>query len=320
MTHRGCASRCWRFYRIGRTVAVAAASGPARGCRLRRAGGGVEGTCRARRPVGDPGRGDACGRSVVAFAEGRAGRAGRAGRPVRGRGGAGRARRSFCRSVGPGLDPDLGRRRCDRGARRSRPRRGMSGGAVGDRSGPGAGFLEAAPTLEAKVWAAVALHRLAGDVAETRAIDDALGRPRVEVAGLDAELRAAIVHQYAPTCERQSDPRWRIEALCTDPPPPIDQDAHLARAAAALTAAGFDPEPPVYCGDDWGRAPHRGPHRPASRSRPASATTPGRPHRRCARAPCRSPASVHRFPGRRDGIPPRPQGVAGHRVSPPQRA
>ncbi|MFM9586883.1 hypothetical protein [Streptomyces caniscabiei] len=69
------------------------------------------------------------------------------------------------------------------------------------------GYLDEAPTVEAKLWAAYALHRLTGDVAETRRVYDTLGRPRVEVAGLDDELRGAILHEYASGCERQSDPR-----------------------------------------------------------------------------------------------------------------
>ncbi|AUY49087.1 hypothetical protein [Streptomyces sp. CB01881] len=113
------------------------------------------------------------------------------------------------------------------------------------------GHLGEAPTTEAKLWAAYALHRLTGDAAETRAVYESLGRPRVEVAGLDDELRRAIVHEYGHDCERQSDPRWRIEALCTEPPVrlgPGGQDERLRRATAALTAADLAPEPPVPAG------------------------------------------------------------------------
>ncbi|MFE4827632.1 hypothetical protein [Streptomyces sp. NPDC056672] len=107
------------------------------------------------------------------------------------------------------------------------------------------GYLDEAPTTEAKLWTAYALHRLTGDAAETRAIYDTLGRPRVEVAGLDEELRSAILHEYASGCERQSDPRWRIEALCTEPPTRPDQNEQLCQATGALTAAGLAPKPPV---------------------------------------------------------------------------
>ncbi len=111
-------------------------------------------------------------------------------------------------------------------------------------------YLDEAPTTEARLWAAYALHRLTDDATETRAIDEELGRPRVAIPGLDDELRRPIVHEYAPRCQRQSDPRWRIEALCAEPPVLPDEDEQLSRATAALTAAGLAPEPPVSCGQD----------------------------------------------------------------------
>ncbi|MGC0419801.1 hypothetical protein [Embleya sp. AB8] len=114
-------------------------------------------------------------------------------------------------------------------------------------------YLDEAPTVEARVWAAYALHNLTEDTAETRAVDDALGRPRVEVAGLDEEIRRAIVHEYAPVCQRDSDPRWRLEGVCTEPPAEVDISGQLRRASAALAAAGLDPAPPVHCGDDSGQ-------------------------------------------------------------------
>ncbi|MCX4735581.1 hypothetical protein [Streptomyces sp. NBC_01363] len=112
------------------------------------------------------------------------------------------------------------------------------------------GYLGEAPTAEAKLWAAYALHRLTGDAAETRAIHDSLGRPRVEVEGLDDELREAVLHEYGHDCEEWSDPRWRVEAICAGPPVQPDEDEQLRRAVAALTAAGLAPEPPVSCGED----------------------------------------------------------------------
>ncbi|MET7757520.1 hypothetical protein ABZT27_22870 [Streptomyces sp. NPDC005389] len=111
-------------------------------------------------------------------------------------------------------------------------------------------YLDEAPTTEAKVWAAYALYGLTEDRAEAKAVYERLGRPRVEVEGLDEELRGAIVHEYGPGCERLSDPRWRLEAVCTEPPARPDPDDRLRRATAALTAAGLAPEPPVSCGDD----------------------------------------------------------------------
>ncbi|MER6202019.1 hypothetical protein ABT234_32215 [Streptomyces sp. NPDC001586] len=109
--------------------------------------------------------------------------------------------------------------------------------------------LAEAPTADAALWAAYALHRLIGDVAQTRAAYEALGRPRVEVDGLDEEVRRAIVHEYGHECEKQSDPRWRIEALCTEPPRPPDEERQLALATAALAAAGLAPRTPLSCGD-----------------------------------------------------------------------
>ncbi|MFD9357749.1 hypothetical protein [Streptomyces sp. NPDC060031] len=111
------------------------------------------------------------------------------------------------------------------------------------------GYLAEAPTQEAKLWAAYALHRLTDDIAETRGVYEALGRPRTEVAGLDEELRAAIVHEYGHECAERSDPRWRMEALCTGPPSGPDPAERLRRAMTALTAAGLAPKPPVSCGD-----------------------------------------------------------------------
>ncbi|WP_046780163.1 hypothetical protein [Streptomyces yangpuensis] len=110
-------------------------------------------------------------------------------------------------------------------------------------------YLAGAPTADAALWAAYALHRLTGDAARTRAVYESLGRPRVEVAGLDEELRRVIVHEYADECEKQSDPRWRIEVLCTEPPQPPDQERQLALATAALAAAGLAPRTPLSCGE-----------------------------------------------------------------------
>ncbi|MCX4844392.1 hypothetical protein [Streptomyces sp. NBC_00893] len=106
-----------------------------------------------------------------------------------------------------------------------------------------------APTPEAGLWAAYALHRLTGDAAETRAIHDSLGRPRVEVDSLDDELRGAILQEYGHDCEENSDPRWRVEAICATPPTPTDEEDRLRRAMTALDAAGLTPEPPISCGE-----------------------------------------------------------------------
>ncbi|MFE5210960.1 hypothetical protein [Streptomyces sp. NPDC056600] len=111
-------------------------------------------------------------------------------------------------------------------------------------------YLAEAPTVDAKLWAAFALYRLTEDLDETRALYATLGSPRVEVPGLDEDVRRAIVHAYAPWgCTRGTDPRWRLEAVCTEPPAPVDQEAQLRRAVAALTAAGLAPQAPVPVGE-----------------------------------------------------------------------
>lgn len=46
------------------------------------------------------------------------------------------------------------------------------------------------------------------------------------------------MHEHAPGCQRQSDPGWRLEALCTSQAVHPDEDARLRRVTAALTAAG----------------------------------------------------------------------------------
>lgn len=108
-------------------------------------------------------------------------------------------------------------------------------------------YLAEGPATEAAVWAVCALHRITEDLDETRELDERLGHPRVEVRGLDEELRRAIVHEYAAGCERVSDPRWRLEALCTEPPARPDATDQTTRAAAVMAAAGLAPKPPVSC-------------------------------------------------------------------------
>ncbi|MDA3628258.1 hypothetical protein OU415_22680 [Saccharopolyspora sp. WRP15-2] len=105
-------------------------------------------------------------------------------------------------------------------------------------------YFEQAPTVEAKLWSVCALYRLNNDLAEARAIYDSLGRPRVEVDGLDDEVRAAVRREYVPDCEPRTDPRWRLEEICADPVQPADEDELLARARAALTAANLEPGTP----------------------------------------------------------------------------
>jgi hypothetical protein len=110
-------------------------------------------------------------------------------------------------------------------------------------------YLRRAPTTDAKLWALCALHRLTADLTESRTIYDELGRPRVEIDGLDDEIRGAILAEYAPRAQDGTDPRWRAEAICADPPPPTDQDDQLRRATTALASVGLALEPPVSAGD-----------------------------------------------------------------------
>lgn len=110
-------------------------------------------------------------------------------------------------------------------------------------------YLRRAPTTDAKLWTLCALYRLNADLTESRAIYDELGRPRVEIDGLDDEIRGAILAEYAPHAQDGTGPRWRAEAIFVNPPPPADQDDQLRRAAAALASGGLAPEPPVSAGD-----------------------------------------------------------------------
>ncbi|KJS52391.1 hypothetical protein VM98_31730 [Streptomyces rubellomurinus subsp. indigoferus] len=112
------------------------------------------------------------------------------------------------------------------------------------------GLLAGQPTVDTALWALWALHRLTGDTAETRAGYRRLGSPRVEVPGLPEDVRRAVLHEYAGTCERDTDPRWRVEALCTEPPAPVDVDGQLRRAVEVLTAEGAEPKEPVSAGED----------------------------------------------------------------------
>ncbi|MFF3389633.1 hypothetical protein ACFYW1_01575 [Streptomyces sp. NPDC002669] len=116
------------------------------------------------------------------------------------------------------------------------------------------GHLDEAPTTEAKLWTAYALHRLTGDTAETRAIHASLGRPRVEVTGLDEELRSAIVQEYGRYCQERSDPRWRIEAICAGPPVPPDEENGSAAPRPRSPRRAWHRGPRSPAGSTTGRA------------------------------------------------------------------
>ena len=110
-------------------------------------------------------------------------------------------------------------------------------------------YLRRAPTTDAKLWAACSLYRLAGNLSEIRAIYDSLGRPRVEIDGLDEEIRGAILRRYTRGCQDRTDPRWRVEAICLELSLPTNEEGQLLSAMTALASANLAPEPPVSCGE-----------------------------------------------------------------------
>lgn len=85
--------------------------------------------------------------------------------------------------------------------------------------------------------------------------------PGVEGSGPDDELRGVILREYGHGCGEPGAPRWRVEAICAEPPVEPDEDELLRRAVAA---AGLAPQPllspagrtgdarpdqaPVHCG------------------------------------------------------------------------
>lgn len=101
------------------------------------------------------------------------------------------------------------------------------------------------PTLppgpaRAGIWALCVLHGRGHDVRDAWR---ALGCPRVPLDGVPDDVRRAILREYAPG-QRQTDPRWLLEAACLDLGAPPDEAQQLARALAALTGAGLSPQPP----------------------------------------------------------------------------
>lgn len=110
-------------------------------------------------------------------------------------------------------------------------------------------YFVQAPTTDAKLWTACALYRLNNNLPEIRAIYDSLGQPRVEINGLDDEIRGAILGEYALILERRTDPRWRIEAICVEPSLPPDEHDQLLHATIALASVNLVPKTPVSCGE-----------------------------------------------------------------------
>jgi hypothetical protein len=70
--------------------------------------------------------------------------------------------------------------------------------------------------------------------------------PRFDLPGVPTDVREAVLREYAPR-QRDTDPRWLIEAALL---PPADEADHLGRAVATLAAIGVRPQPPVSAGDE----------------------------------------------------------------------
>lgn len=96
------------------------------------------------------------------------------------------------------------------------------------------------------LWALVVLHRRGHAV---QAAWRALGAS-IELPGVPPDVREAIVRAYAPG-DRQTDPRWLLEATCLDPDGGVDEDDLLRRASEALASAGLEPQAPVSAGEHY---------------------------------------------------------------------
>jgi hypothetical protein len=96
------------------------------------------------------------------------------------------------------------------------------------------------------LWALVALH---GRDEPVRERWEALGAPRVALPSVPADVREAILREYAPG-QRETDPRWIVEAASLPPADPVDESALLRRATEALERAGLTPAAPVSAGDE----------------------------------------------------------------------
>jgi len=101
----------------------------------------------------------------------------------------------------------------------------------------------AGPSVTARAWAAVALARRGRAIRELWAAIDA---PRIELPGLPAEVRTAILREYEPSTG--TDPRWIVERALLDAPS-YDDQADLERALAALRDGGFAPGPATPIGE-----------------------------------------------------------------------
>ncbi|MBE1531849.1 hypothetical protein [Actinomadura algeriensis] len=116
--------------------------------------------------------------------------------------------------------------------------------------GDGALWEMARRRAPGRLWALAVLHRRGHDV---RSAWEEAGSPRVEVPGLPPDVRAAIVRRFAPG-ERDTDPRWLVEAalLAPEPEPDGRAAAELDRAVRALADAGLEPGEPQEAGRHHG--------------------------------------------------------------------
>jgi hypothetical protein len=99
------------------------------------------------------------------------------------------------------------------------------------------------------LWALAVLHRHGHPIRDAW---ESLGPPVVELPGVPTDVRQAILCRYAPG-QRQTDPRWLLEAACLPPASGPSGPELVDRAVTALAAAGLEPGAPrdaaVYGGN-----------------------------------------------------------------------
>ena len=77
-----------------------------------------------------------------------------------------------------------------------------------------------------------------------------LGTPLIELPGVPPDVRAAILRRWTPG-QRDTDPRWLLEAACTQPVHWPEEGVLLDRAMSVLTTAGLQPQAPRSAGDEY---------------------------------------------------------------------
>jgi hypothetical protein len=98
------------------------------------------------------------------------------------------------------------------------------------------------------LWVLAVLHSRGHPIQDAW---ESLGPPLIELPGVPADVRQAIVRTYTPG-ERQTDPRWLLEAACLGPTTGAGEDELMHQAARALTGAGLRPQAPVSAGRLYG--------------------------------------------------------------------